>query len=109
MHEPKWCILPKQVSFNINRYIAKYDFEISRKVRGVPKDVLPYTEKQRLFHKFAMMELLYDISKVLNGGKRYYNRLSTIDGCHIDKDITKIPEDAKLLVVSYVPEHHHHH
>lgn len=35
---------PKKVSVNINRYIAKYNFEIARKLRGANMDVIPPTE-----------------------------------------------------------------
>ena len=47
-----------------------------------------------------MLELLHDVSGLLNGGKTYFNRLSLIDGSVIDNDITKIPDDTKILLVS---------
>ncbi len=51
-----------------------------------------------------MLELLHDVSGLLNGGKLYFNRLSLIDGTVLDNDITKIPEDAKILLVSHFEE-----
>ena len=51
-----------------------------------------------------MLELLHDVSGLLNGGKTYYNRLSLIDGTIIDNDISKIPEDTKILLVSLYRE-----
>ena len=47
-----------------------------------------------------MLELLHDVSGLLNGGKKYYNRLTLIDGTIIDNEITKIPEETKILLVS---------
>ena len=38
-----------------------------------------------------MLELLHDVSGLLNGGKKYFNRLSLIDGTPIDNDISGIP------------------
>jgi|LauGreDrversion4_2_1035121.scaffolds.fasta_scaffold361072_2 hypothetical protein len=35
---------PKKVSVNINRYIAKYNFEIARKLRGSNNDVISSLE-----------------------------------------------------------------
>ncbi len=57
-------------------------------------------ENQTIFNRFAMLELLHDVSGLLNGGKKYYNRLTLIDGTIIDNEITKIPEDTKILLVS---------
>jgi hypothetical protein len=91
---------PSKVNVNINRYIAKYNFEIARKIRGDNLDVIPQTGSQKLFNRFAMLELLHDVSGLLNGGKVYFNRLSLIDGTVVDNDITKIPEDTKILLVS---------
>ena len=96
--------LPKKSVININKYAAKYDFEIARKVKGAKLEILPYTEKQRIFNRLAMLELLYDISKVLKGGLSHFNRMSLIDGTHLELDITCIPEDCKLIIVSLVPE-----
>lgn len=62
--------------------------------------MIPPTESQKIFDRFAMLELLHDVSGLLNGGKVYFNRLSLIDGTVIDNDITKIPEDTKILLVS---------
>jgi hypothetical protein len=41
----KWKKFPKKAVININKYVAKYDFEIARKMRGAKMDVLPQTEK----------------------------------------------------------------
>ena len=98
--EIKWKIYPKKAVFNINRYIAKYDFEIARKVKGGSIEKLPYTEKQLLFHRLAMLELLYEVSVILNGGQRYYNRVCLIDGTEIEPLITKFPEDCNIVIVS---------
>jgi hypothetical protein len=51
-----------------------------------------------------MLELLHDISHILNGGKVFYNTLATMDGKPIPLDITKIPEDAQIIVVSNQPQ-----
>lgn len=95
---------PKKVVINVNPYLAKYDFEIARKVQGGKVEILSYTEKQRLFHRLAMLELLFDISKLLKGEASYFNRMSLIDGTHLEQDITSIPLDCKLILVSKVPD-----
>ena len=53
--------------------------------------MIPPTESQKIVDRFAMLELLHDVSGLLNGGKVYFNRLSLIDGTVIDNEITKIP------------------
>lgn len=88
----------------MNRYIAKYDFEIARKLKGTDVEKLAYTEKQRIFHRIAMLEMLHDISVVMTGGIKYFNRLNLLDGTFVELDITSIPEECKLLVVSHVPD-----
>lgn len=65
---------------NINRYIAKYDFEIARKVKGAEKEKVSYTDKQKIFHRIAMLEMLHDVSMTLNGGSKYYNQVALVDG-----------------------------
>jgi hypothetical protein len=62
--------------------------------------VIKPVENQTIFNRFAMLELLHDVSGLLNGGKKYYNRLTLIDGTIIDNEITQIPEDTKILLVS---------
>jgi hypothetical protein len=76
----KWKRFPKKAIVNVNKYIAKYDFEIANKLRGKKVEVVTPKEKQKVFHRFAMLELLHDISSILNGGKIYYNSLATMDG-----------------------------
>lgn len=56
---------PKSVILNVNRYIAKYNFEIARKLAG--SDIGMLEGKQKLFNRLAMLELFQDISKTLNG------------------------------------------
>jgi len=86
---------------NINKYIAKYDFEIANKLRGKRVEVVTPKDKQKVFYRFAMLELLHDISSVLNGGKVFYNTLTTMEGNRLQVDITQIPEDTRILIVSY--------
>ena len=85
---------------NVNRYIAKYNFEIARKLKGAQMDVIAPVENQAIFDRFAMLELLHDVSGLLNGGRKYFNRLTLIDGTVIDNEITRIPEDTKIMLVS---------
>ena len=101
----KWKQFPKKAVLDVNKYIAKYDFEIARKIKGAKCEVLPYTEKQRVFHRFAIVELLFEVSRILNGGLKYFNQLSLLDGSKLDilsKGVTAIPEECKLVIVSHV-------
>lgn len=50
-----------------------------------------------------MDELLQDLAYYFNGGKSSFNSLMLMDGTKIS-DLTQIPKDCKLLVVSKVPE-----
>ena len=97
----KWKRFPKKAIMNINKYIAKYDFEIANKLRGKRVEVVTPKDKQKVFYRFAMLELLHDISSVLNGGNVFYNTLTTMEGNRLPVDITQIPEDARILIVSY--------
>ncbi len=36
---------PKKVSVNVNKYVAKYNFEIARKLKGSKLEVVPPLEK----------------------------------------------------------------
>lgn len=102
----KWKQYPKKAVIDVNKYIAKYDFEIARKIKGGKVEVLPYTEKQRVFHRFAIAELLFEVSRVLNGGQKYFNGMSLLDGTKLDiqtSGVMAIPEDCKLVIVNYVP------
>ena len=51
-----------------------------------------------------MLEMLHDISVIFNGGTKFFNRLNMLEGTLLELDITSIPEECKLLVVSHVPE-----
>ena len=97
----KWKRFPKKAIMNVNKYIAKYDFEIANKLRGKRVEVITPKDKQKVFYRFAMLELLHDISSILNGGKVFYNTLTTMEGDSLPVDITQIPEDARILIVSY--------
>lgn len=41
----KWQKFPKKACINVNWYIAKYNFEIARKMRGTQVERIPQTEK----------------------------------------------------------------
>lgn len=51
-----------------------------------------------------MLELLHDVSAILNGGQKYFNQLRLLDGTLLEPDITKIPDDCYILIVSKVPD-----
>ena len=79
-------------------------------MKGAKLDVLPPVEKQRVFHRFALVELLFEVSKSLNGGLKYYNRLNLVDGTSLDGEtlgIRAIPDDCKLVIVKHVPQKSH--
>lgn len=55
--EIKWKHFPKQVVLNINKYIAKYNFEIARKLSGVFYKETKEDTRQKMFETEALQEL----------------------------------------------------
>ena len=53
-----WKNFPKQVALNVNKYIAKYNFEIARKLSGVFYKETKEDGRQKWFSQKAMLELL---------------------------------------------------
>eukprot|EP00347_Sterkiella_histriomuscorum_P008838 403343544 len=77
----KWMKHPKQIMLNVNKYIAKYNFEIARKLSGEFYSEMKQDSRQELFNKKAIM--------------------FTIDGVKIP-DLLSIPTACKLVLVSQV-------
>jgi len=56
-HIKAWNHQEKEVKIDVVRYLAKYDFDVARKICPL-KGGVEYTECQDDFKKNAMMELL---------------------------------------------------
>ena len=52
----------------MNKYIAKYDFEVARKLSGSYYEEIKVDALQKMFHQKALLEILQTVSKVLTGG-----------------------------------------
>ncbi|CDW85058.1 UNKNOWN [Stylonychia lemnae] len=95
----KWKKHPKQVVLNVNKYIAKYNFEIARKLSGEYYTETKENNRQLMFDLKALQELLQDVSNTISGGKKVYNSLFTVNGKFI-KDLKSIPSDCRLVLCS---------
>ena len=84
---------------DINRFIAKYDFDVARKICPVSKGVNLRAELQNTFKMTALMEVLQHCSNYLSKGQKYFQSIYTLDGTFI-RDLDEIPSDAQILIVS---------
>ena len=95
---------PNNVAVDVNKYIAKYDFEIALKLQPeedrVGGPLAPGTLD--LFKKNAVLEILQVCSHELADKEKCYNSLWTLDG-HQVTDLNELPEDTKICLVSYLP------
>ena len=73
---------PNNVAIDVNRYIAKYDFDIALKLQPEEEKVSgPYKPSTvDPFNKNAVMEILQICSHELATNERCYNSLWTLDG-----------------------------
>jgi len=87
------------VKIDINRFRAKYDFDVAKKICPVISGATYHEEYQEAFKQNALMEVLQECSNKLSGGKKLYQSLFTFDGQHI-ASLDAIPDDCQLLLVS---------
>ena len=95
---------PNNVAININKYIAKYDFEIASKLKHTEKEDINDDERfvRQQFNITAILEILQLCSNELATSGQYYQSLWTLDGKQITQ-FSEIKPDAKILLVSYLP------
>ena len=95
---------PNNVAIDVNKYIAKYDFDIALKLQPEEDRVGKPLESgtMDLFNKNAVLEILQVCSHELADKEKCYNSLWTLDGQQVT-DLNELPEDTKICLVSYLP------
>ena len=80
---------PNNVAINVNKYIAKYDFDIARKVKPSLEELEegeerapeePESVTRRRFATNAILEILQICSNELSHDDRCFESLWTLDG-----------------------------
>ena len=94
-----WTKPQKRIKIDVNKYIAKYDFDIASKICPM-KSGVDYNDAYQDFYKQnALMELLQECSNAFTGGSKVYQSLFTFDGKFISS-LDEIPADTKIIFVS---------
>ena len=99
MQKKQWNHQEKQMRIDVNKYIAKYDFDIARKICPIVSGNSFREDLQNAFKATALMEVLQQCSNYLSRGKKQVQSLYTFDGVYIS-DLDSIPEGTKILLVS---------
>jgi hypothetical protein len=94
-----WNHQEKQVKIDINRFMAKYDFDIAKKICPTISGATYHDEFANVFKENALMEVLQECSEQFSNGEKIYQSLYTFDGKFISS-LEAIPKDCKLLLVS---------
>lgn len=73
---------PNNIAINVNKFIAKYDFEIASKLKHTEKEQIaedePFVRQQ--FSINAILEILQVCSNELAKEGEYYQSIWTLDG-----------------------------
>ena len=107
---------PNNITINISKYIAKYDFDIAMKLnpdfeadhnnqKKGEEDLEEERNEQevrQMFDNNSILEILQECSNTLAEDDRYYESLWTLDGKQI-QDLNSIDKDTKMLLCSYLP------
>jgi len=94
-----WNYQEKHIKININRYIAKYDFDIAKRICPTRAVGVQREELQSTFKATALMEVLQQCSGFMSRGKKNFQTLYTLDGRYI-RDLDEIPDDCQIVLVS---------
>jgi len=87
---------------NLNKYIAKYDYDIASKV--CTNNEKRAAKDEESFKKAALYEILQKCSEELTGGRKNFQSLWSFNGVPYS-DLNDIPDDCKLMLVSELPMH----
>ena len=92
----------KQLRIDINRYLAKYDFDVAKKICPMVSGTNYREELQDAFKLTAMVEVIQLCSMHMSKGKKAFQSLYTMDGNYI-RDLEEIPADCQIILVSENP------
>jgi hypothetical protein len=90
------------VVINLNKYIAKYDYDIAAKV--CTNQERRNVKDEESFKRAALFEILQICSIELTGGRTSFQSLWSYDGIPYS-DLNDIPKDCKLMLASELPMH----
>ena len=99
---------PNNVAININKYIAKYDFDIAAKLQrrereeGADGPERDEHEVREQFATNAILEVLQVCSNVLSKDDRCYQSIWTLDAKQVS-DLDELDPDCKICLVSHLP------
>jgi hypothetical protein len=72
------------IKIDINRHMAKYDFDVAKHLRPTTMSGVIYHEEfQETFKLNALMEVFQECSDFFSDGQKLYQSLYTFDGQHI--------------------------
>lgn len=97
-----WTKPQKRIKIDVNKYIAKYDFDIASKICPIRSGVDYNDAYQDFYKQNAMMEILQECSNAFTAGSKVYQSLFTFDGQFI-ATLDDIPADTKIIFVSERP------
>lgn len=89
----------KSLKIDVNKFIIKYDFDVASKICPMKSGVEYNDNFQQTYRVNALMEVLHECSIHLTNGNKTFLAMYTLDGILI-KDLMKIPESEKILLVS---------
>ena len=99
---------PNNVAININKYIARYDFDIASKLQrrereeGADEQERDEQEVREQFATNAVLEVLQVCSNVLSKDDRCYQSIWTLDARQVS-DLDELDPDCKICLVSHLP------
>lgn len=97
---------PNNVAINVNKFIAKYDFDIAIKLKPdlekEEEDERDENEIRQTFHTNAILEILQICSNELAKENEYYQSLWTLDGKQIN-NFDDLDPETKILLCSHLP------
>jgi hypothetical protein len=94
-----WNHQEKKIKIDVNRYRAKYDFDVAKRICPFNGGVQYNDEFQDFYKNNAYLEILQECSNKFSDGKKLYQSLYTFEGQFIPS-LDEIPKGCKLVLVS---------
>ena len=98
-------VYPDQVKVDINPYIIKYDYDIAAALSSSKaKNKFDCGGKNRKRFTFiAYKELLVELSKLLNGGRKQFHSMFAFSDESLLPSLDSIPKNCKIILLSEEP------
>jgi hypothetical protein len=87
---------------NINKYIAKYDFDIAQKLKAITR--LRNKDAETYFKRQVIYEILEICSFEFSKNETIYQSIWDIEGKQIN-DLDDVPANCHMLIMSELPMH----